>query len=247
MTAKIPLQNGEYAIVDKEDYERCMEHTWTYHNKLKTVNATINGATVQLTSFIRNFTKTEEFIMHKDGNNLNFTKNNLIDANGSERIQNNKGHSNSTSMYKGVSWDKSRSKWVVQARALGKNVYIGRFDNEDEAAKAYNEYINEQYGEHAYKNVIGANNNKSSEETKAEKVEMARKKKNSNNKFLGVRQVYKDGYSARITVNGKREYLGYFSTPEQAAKAYDKKAYELYGDKAILNFPELIEGGNDGN
>jgi hypothetical protein len=35
----------------------------------------------------------------------------------------------------------------------------------------------------------------------------------------------------------KREYLGCHDTPEQAARAYDRRARELYGEYACLNFP----------
>lgn len=45
-------------------------------------------------------------------------------------------------------------------------------------------------------------------------------------------------YWARITHNKITYRLGYHDTPEDAAQAYDKKARELLGDKAILNFPE---------
>lgn len=42
----------------------------------------------------------------------------------------------------------------------------------------------------------------------------------------------------RSRVNGKRYYLGRYSTPEEAARAVDAKAYELRGEYAWLNFPE---------
>ncbi len=52
----------------------------------------------------------------------------------------------------------------------------------------------------------------------------------------------KQGYEAKITrkVKGKSKniYLGYFKCPIEAAKAYDKKAKEIFGEYAYLNFSE---------
>jgi hypothetical protein len=58
-------------------------------------------------------------------------------------------------------------------------------------------------------------------------------------------------YAAQINVNNKREHLGIFATPEEAALVYDQRAKELHGDFAKLNFPdgptshilEIIEEG----
>jgi len=38
----------------------------------------------------------------------------------------------------------------------------------------------------------------------------------------------------------KRTYIGIYTTPEEAAKAWDIKAIELYGNEAILNFPVIL-------
>jgi hypothetical protein len=43
-------------------------------------------------------------------------------------------------------------------------------------------------------------------------------------------------WNAAITHNGKREHLGSFDTPKQAAIAYNKRAVELMGDNAKLNY-----------
>jgi hypothetical protein len=43
---------------------------------------------------------------------------------------------------------------------------------------------------------------------------------------------------ARITFEGKRLSLGYFVEEVEAARAYDRKAVELLGESAKLNFPD---------
>jgi len=48
-------------------------------------------------------------------------------------------------------------------------------------------------------------------------------------------------WQARIMRNGKRVFLGNFDTPEEAARAYDAAASELFGEHARLNFPDETE------
>ena len=42
-------------------------------------------------------------------------------------------------------------------------------------------------------------------------------------------------YRAIITINGKAVHIGMYNTPEEAARAYNKRAKEIYGDDARLN------------
>lgn len=44
-------------------------------------------------------------------------------------------------------------------------------------------------------------------------------------------------WRAVITAHKQRHHLGYFQTEVEAAQAYDKKAKELHGEFAKLNFP----------
>ncbi|HRH44698.1 MAG TPA: HNH endonuclease signature motif containing protein [Pyrinomonadaceae bacterium] len=56
----------------------------------------------------------------------------------------------------------------------------------------------------------------------------------------GFRGVYQFGklFMANIRFNNKTIHLGRFSTKTEAAKAYDAKAKQLFGEFATLNFPD---------
>jgi hypothetical protein len=53
----------------------------------------------------------------------------------------------------------------------------------------------------------------------------------------GHKGVSKHGkqWSARIKINGKDEYIGFYKTPEEAALKYNIRAKEEYGEFAWLN------------
>lgn len=64
------------------------------------------------------------------------------------------------------------------------------------------------------------------------------KARGGTSKYKGVSR-RKDRPSWRVLVrcNGRRFYCGSFKCEKQAAKAYDKKAKEVHGEFALLNFP----------
>jgi len=48
-------------------------------------------------------------------------------------------------------------------------------------------------------------------------------------------------WEAGIHINGKRIHIGLFDSEIEAARAYDRKAQELFGQYAYLNFPDDID------
>ena len=58
-----------------------------------------------------------------------------------QRVNNSKD-SISTSQYIGVSWEKSYNKWRAEIRINGRSKFLGRFTQEIDAAKAYENELN---------------------------------------------------------------------------------------------------------
>jgi hypothetical protein len=91
----------------------------------------------------------------------------------------------------------------------------------------------------------GLDNRRSNLRLCTHRENMQNRRANSNNLtgYKGVR-LTKSGkkYIARHCqkIDGKtvEHYLGTYDTPEEAARAYDAKAIELFGEYANLNFPE---------
>jgi hypothetical protein len=64
-----------------------------------------------------------------------------------------------------------------------------------------------------------------------------RRPRGGSSRFVGVYR-HKDKWVAEIRYHGKYYYCGLFDDEVEAAKARDRKAYELHGPYAYLNFPQ---------
>jgi len=75
--------------------------------------------------------------------------------------------------------------------------------------------------------------------TKAQDTRNRTKQSNNTSGYIGVYST-QGRWLASITFNGKQMHIGYYDTPEEAARARDNEAIRLHGEFASLNFFEPI-------
>ena len=91
---------------------------------------------------------------HIDRNRVNNQVSNLRYATDSQNGANRTKKANTSSTYRGVCWDSTRKKWRVDIMQNYRRNHIGYYDDEREAARAYNARAHELFGEFANLNEI---------------------------------------------------------------------------------------------
>jgi len=158
---RIPLTQDRFALVDDEDVEKVLQFSWHAHKRKS------SGCWYAMSDFpgrtkARRYTPLHRFVMnalpgeeidHRNGDGLDCQKQNLRRV---TQQQNKQGFTRKcegcTSPFRGVSWDKARGLWAVRLKADGKQLFLGRFDDEMEAAKAYDSAAFTHFGEFASPN-----------------------------------------------------------------------------------------------
>ncbi len=74
---------------------------------------------------------------------------NLRIATNSENQANKKKSIKNTSGFKGVTWNKKCGKWQASIKVMGRNLYLGLFDEAAVAHQAYAEAANRHFGQFA--------------------------------------------------------------------------------------------------
>jgi hypothetical protein len=158
---EIPLTQGKVALVDNEDYEELVQYKWYAHKqdhrwyaRRNTRTVTGKRTTVRMHREIMGEAPGQD-VDHWDGDGLHNWRENLRYCNDAENSGNaHHKQANCTSRYKGVSWFKSHGKWRAKIAFNYKSIHLGLFDNEDDAARAYNAAARQYFGEFACPNVI---------------------------------------------------------------------------------------------
>lgn len=152
-------------LVSDSDYELLSKHQWMVNDqgyayrKLGQKNVWLHRVVAKAPE--------DKLVDHVDGNPFNNRRSNLRACDYSENGANRKailqGKRKLTSSFKGVGWLKSHQKWRAQiwtgGRAHGKSIFLGYFDDEIDAAKAYDKAAKIYFGSFARLNFPDSDNN----------------------------------------------------------------------------------------
>jgi hypothetical protein len=153
---RIKLTQNKYTIVDPEDYERLSKHKWYAVKQGRSFYArrcvSIGGGKQKGINMHREVMKVAggKFCDHINHNGLDNRNTNLRPASRAENSWNKrKQRSKHSSKYKGVSRPRNEKRWTARIQANGRKIFIGCFEDEAEAAKAYDEAARKYHGQFA--------------------------------------------------------------------------------------------------
>jgi hypothetical protein len=149
MTKEISLTQGKVALVDDEDFDRLNQFKWFAQKINHTVYACRNlpylhgkrQGYIYMHRIVVDCVPPN-IIDHIDGNGLNNQKLNIRVVTKRENALNCTHRiTPKSSKYPGVFFRKNRKKWISTIRYKGKDVFIGYFHNEIDAARAYENFL----------------------------------------------------------------------------------------------------------
>jgi hypothetical protein len=143
-------------LIDEEDYDKIKNYKWgvyKYGNDfyIKRFKA---GSVLALHRVVMENPYGVQ-IDHINHDTLDNRKCNLRFCTQSQNNQNKKKTNRATSSkYKGVAWSKKDKRFRAKITVNKKDIYLGNFRTEEDAAKAYNDAAAKYFGNFAFLNII---------------------------------------------------------------------------------------------
>lgn len=142
---KIPLTQGQFALIDICDIDLVKEHSWyaawntrtnSYYAVAKIPNSEGKRVSIPMHRYIMNPPK-EILVDHINIISYDNRRSNLRLATFSENIRNRLLSSSNSSGFKGVYWHTQSKRWRAQITVDGNRIYLGSFLTPEEAHEAY--------------------------------------------------------------------------------------------------------------
>ncbi len=152
------MTQGKYAIVDPDDFYKLSQHKWCVKKDRSTTYAHRAVYKIKKTIMMHRqimHAKKNILVDHINRNGLDNRKANLRFATCRQNVWNSaNGVNRGASKYKGVWWDKNSKRWrAALCYNNNKRIHLGGFDDEREAAAAYDAAAKEYRGEYAFLNL----------------------------------------------------------------------------------------------
>ncbi|MGA2915999.1 MAG: AP2 domain-containing protein [Sedimentisphaerales bacterium] len=152
---KIKLTKGKFAKVDPEDYHKLAQYDWHLEESKNRKNCYAvqyeDSRYVKMHRVIMN-APAGKIVDHINGDGLDNTKRNLRIATYAQNSYNKRLKKKGTSKYKGVYFYKQTNKWASHINYNNKRLHLGYFDNEQDAARAYDNAAKIYHGDFAVLN-----------------------------------------------------------------------------------------------
>ena len=148
-------EDGFVAIVSNEDFERLYRYDWVGVRRGTNciyARAVIDGAATYLHREVMR-AGPGQIVDHRYGCWFDCTKENLRIGNAQLNAANRGPSRSGCSTYKGVS--RSGKRWQAQIQVGSHNKHLGRFADQESAARAYDRAARELNGEWAWQNFPG--------------------------------------------------------------------------------------------
>lgn len=146
---------GEEFWFDKEDYDKIKDYCWYFDQKNGYLYTKLPDTNKKITfhRLIMGFPKGKmiDHIAHEAFNKYDNRKCNLRICTMKENARNTKLPKTNTSGIKGVYLNKKLNKWCANIGFQRKTIYLGVFENKEDAIKARKTAEEKYFGEFAYK------------------------------------------------------------------------------------------------
>jgi hypothetical protein len=153
---EVYLTNGRgVALVDDEDYELVRHYSWRLSSRGYAVAWTPGSAEERRLVYMHRLltgVPDDLDVDHENRNKLDNRRFNLRWATTSQNIANRAKAEGCSSQYIGVSWDEGRQRWRAMVKKDGVAYNLGRFTDEEAAARARDRRALELFGKFAVLN-----------------------------------------------------------------------------------------------